>query len=180
MYWHRTLEGDKPSDKADPIDPGHVGPTLAYLAKVDDAKTEHVTGLKCMSQIWSLISKWCWKLLGFKVHEDGWDSNHQWGVTRMYKNRGKVAFKVPTCIKPGQYVLQRVTDAWLIHREANRNVDIFFEEKSLPCMERDLQKEHNSIWNALSLIFLEEETQIHQQFRFLELINKTIQVSCSR
>jgi cellulase len=56
MFWHRTLEGDKPSDKADPIDPGHVGPTLAYLAKVDNAKTEHVTGLKCMFGILNPIS----------------------------------------------------------------------------------------------------------------------------
>ena len=45
--WHHTLSGAKPGDKADPIDPGHVGPTIAYLAKVADARTQTVTGLKC-------------------------------------------------------------------------------------------------------------------------------------
>jgi cellulase len=50
MVWHHTLDGDKPRDKSDPVDPGHVGPTLAYMAKVDDARTEKVTGLRCKSQ----------------------------------------------------------------------------------------------------------------------------------
>lgn len=45
--WHHTLDGAKPGDKADPVDPGHVGPTMAYLAKVDDARIQKVTGLKC-------------------------------------------------------------------------------------------------------------------------------------
>jgi len=89
MVWHHTLDGDKPNDKSDPVDPGHVGPTLAYMAKVDDARTEKVTGLK-------------W----FKVHEDGLDAKLQWGVSRMYKNRGKVSFKVPSCIQSGQYLLR--------------------------------------------------------------------------
>jgi lytic cellulose monooxygenase (C4-dehydrogenating) len=87
MVWHRTLDGDKPGDKSDPIDPGHLGPTIAYMARVNDATTERVTGLR-------------W----FKVHQDGMDANKQWGVTRMYKNRGKVSFKVPSCIPSGQYV----------------------------------------------------------------------------
>jgi len=89
MVWHHTLDGDKPGDKSDPIDPGHLGPTLAYMAKVADAKTEKVTGLQ-------------W----FKVHADGMDANAQWGMSRMYKNRGKVAFQVPKCIPSGQYLLR--------------------------------------------------------------------------
>jgi hypothetical protein len=45
--WHRTLDGPNPKDKSDPIDPGHVGPTIAYLAKVDNALTSNVKNLKC-------------------------------------------------------------------------------------------------------------------------------------
>jgi cellulase len=45
--WHHTLDGAKPGDKSDPIDPGHLGPTIAYLARVDNALTQKVTGLKC-------------------------------------------------------------------------------------------------------------------------------------
>ncbi len=29
--WHHTLDGANPSDSADPIDPSHKGPVLAYL-----------------------------------------------------------------------------------------------------------------------------------------------------
>jgi hypothetical protein len=86
VVWHHTLDGNNPKDRSDPIDPSHVGPTLAYMAKVDDARTEKVTGLR-------------W----FKVHEDGLDANRQWGVDRMVQNRGKVTFKIPSCIPPGQY-----------------------------------------------------------------------------
>jgi lytic cellulose monooxygenase (C4-dehydrogenating) len=109
MVWHHTLDGDKPNDKSDPVDPGHLGPTLAYMAKVDDARTEKVTGLKCKLLYPRLLiahSKMLNQTSGFKVHEDGWDGKNQWGVTKMYKNRGKVSFKVPSCIQSGQYVLR--------------------------------------------------------------------------
>lgn len=35
----------KPGDKADPDDPGHVGPVITYLTKVNDARTQKVTDL---------------------------------------------------------------------------------------------------------------------------------------
>src|SRR6201986_5619625 len=44
--WHHTLEGLKRGDAEDPINKGHLGPTLAYMAKVADATTENVRGLK--------------------------------------------------------------------------------------------------------------------------------------
>jgi hypothetical protein len=47
MVWHHTLESNPGSDKSDPIDAGHLGPTLAYMAKVGSALQQNVTGLKC-------------------------------------------------------------------------------------------------------------------------------------
>jgi cellulase len=52
---------------------------------VDDALTTKLQGLK-------------W----FKIFEDGMDSKGQWGVTRLYNNKGKVDFTLPSCIAPGQ------------------------------------------------------------------------------
>lgn len=45
--WHHTLDSTPETDKSDPVDPGHLGPIMVYLAKVDDALTTTVTGLKC-------------------------------------------------------------------------------------------------------------------------------------
>jgi hypothetical protein len=45
--WHHTLDSKPETDKSDPIDPGHLGPIMVYLAKVDNALTTTVTGLKC-------------------------------------------------------------------------------------------------------------------------------------
>ncbi|OCL14159.1 lytic polysaccharide monooxygenase [Glonium stellatum] len=87
--WHHTLTSAGTGDTADPIDPGHLGPVIVYLAKVDSALTKTVTGLK-------------W----FKIYEDGLDSNLQWAVTRLYKNKGKVSFTMPSCIQSGQYLLR--------------------------------------------------------------------------
>ena len=37
---------------ADPIDPGHLGPVMAYAAKFDDARTTKVAGLNvCLIKI---------------------------------------------------------------------------------------------------------------------------------
>ena len=85
--WHHTLDSTPETDKSDPIDPGHLGPIMVYLAKVDSALTTTVTGLK-------------W----FKIYEDGMDSNGTWAVTRLYNNKGKVEFTLPKCIQNGQYV----------------------------------------------------------------------------
>jgi hypothetical protein len=45
--WHHTLDSTPETDNQDPIDAGHLGPIMVYLAKVDNALTTTVTGLKC-------------------------------------------------------------------------------------------------------------------------------------
>ncbi|CAN9204335.1 unnamed protein product [Alternaria alternata] len=87
--WHHTLDSKPETDKSDPIDPGHLGPIMVYLAKVDDALSTTVTGLK-------------W----FKIYEDGMDANGEWAVTRLYNNKGLVDFVLPSCIPSGQYLLR--------------------------------------------------------------------------
>ncbi|KAH7349011.1 glycosyl hydrolase family 61-domain-containing protein [Pyrenochaeta sp. MPI-SDFR-AT-0127] len=87
--WHHTLDSTPETDKSDPIDPGHLGPIMVYLAKVDSALTTTVTGLK-------------W----FKIYEDGMDANGEWAVTRLYNNKGLVDFILPSCIPSGQYLLR--------------------------------------------------------------------------
>jgi hypothetical protein len=83
--WHHTLDSAGTNDVADPIDKGHLGPVMVYMAKVDDALTTKVTGLK-------------W----FKIYEDGMDSKGQWAVSRLYNNKGKVDFTLPSCVQSGQ------------------------------------------------------------------------------
>ncbi|TFK33096.1 glycoside hydrolase [Crucibulum laeve] len=88
--WHHTLSGATPGDAADPIDASHKGPVIAYLAKVNNATQTSVTGLK-------------W----FKIYEDGLTASDQsWGVDRLIANKGKVTFKIPSCIPAGQYLLR--------------------------------------------------------------------------
>ncbi|GAB7347300.1 hypothetical protein MBLNU459_g3383t1 [Dothideomycetes sp. NU459] len=87
--WHHTLAGLDTSDSADPIDKSHLGPIMVYMAKVDDATTTTVTGLK-------------W----FKIYEDGLDSNGTWAVNRLIDNAGKVSLDIPSCIESGQYLLR--------------------------------------------------------------------------
>ncbi|OJT10390.1 hypothetical protein TRAPUB_13082 [Trametes pubescens] len=87
--FHHTLAGADPSDSADPVDPSHKGPVMAYLAKVNNATDMTVTGLQ-------------W----FKIWEDGMDSSQVWGVDRMIANKGKVTFSIPNCIEAGQYLLR--------------------------------------------------------------------------
>ncbi|KAL0948850.1 hypothetical protein HGRIS_008971 [Hohenbuehelia grisea] len=88
--WHHTLDGAAPGDAADPIDKSHKGPVIAYLAKIPDATQSSVTGLQ-------------W----FKIWEDGFNpSDQSWGVDRLIANKGKVTFKIPSCIAPGQYLLR--------------------------------------------------------------------------
>nr|AAT64005.1 endoglucanase II [Volvariella volvacea] len=86
--FHHTLQGANPSDSSDPIDSSHKGPILAYLAKVDNALTPNVTGLK-------------W----FKIYHDGL-SNGVWAVDKLITNKGKVTFTIPNCIPPGHYLLR--------------------------------------------------------------------------
>ncbi|KAF3916745.1 Endoglucanase-4 [Dactylellina cionopaga] len=90
MEWHHTLDGANPSDSADPVDPGHKGPIMAYLAAVPSALQDSVTGLK-------------W----FKVYEDGWDpATNVWAVDKLYAAKGLVTFKLPDCIPSGNYFLR--------------------------------------------------------------------------
>ncbi|CCA67657.1 related to cel1 protein precursor [Serendipita indica DSM 11827] len=86
--WHHGGNGADPSDASDPIDPSHKGPLMAYLAKVDNALTTTVTGLK-------------W----FKIYEDGLTGT-TWAVDKMIANKGKHSFTVPSCIPPGNYLLR--------------------------------------------------------------------------
>ncbi|KAK6362658.1 hypothetical protein TWF730_000113 [Orbilia blumenaviensis] len=90
LEWHHTLAGRDAGDNADPVDPGHKGPIMAYLAAVPSALQESVTGLK-------------W----FKVYEDGWDqASNTWAVDKLYAAKGLVSFKLPDCIPPGNYLLR--------------------------------------------------------------------------
>ncbi|KAG8804981.1 hypothetical protein FRC17_005791, partial [Serendipita sp. 399] len=86
--FHHTLTSG-PSDPEDPIAKGHNGPIMVYLAKVDSALQTSVTGLK-------------W----FKIYEDGLTSDGRWAVERLIDNKGKVNFKVPTCIANGDYFMR--------------------------------------------------------------------------
>jgi len=88
--WDHALQpnGWTSSDPADPIDPGHSGPVMAYMAKVPDATQTSVTGLQ-------------W----FKIFEDGFDGTN-WGVTRLVAAHGNQTFKIPECIPPGNYFLR--------------------------------------------------------------------------
>ncbi|KAF8300473.1 hypothetical protein DL93DRAFT_2188177 [Clavulina sp. PMI_390] len=88
--WDHVLQpnGWTSSDPADPIDPGHLGPVMAYMAKVPDATQTDVTGLK-------------W----FKIWEDGFDGTN-WGVTRLVAEHGNQTFTIPSCIEPGNYFLR--------------------------------------------------------------------------
>jgi cellulase len=39
---------------------------------------------------------------GFKIYEDGFDAKGEWAVTRLYNNKGKMTFTLPSCIQNGQ------------------------------------------------------------------------------
>lgn len=79
IQWHHT--SNSPSD--DIVDPTHVGPIIMYLAKSDSGA----------GNVW------------FKIFEDGY-SNGKWGVDRMLDKKGRVDFKIPADIAPGNYLLR--------------------------------------------------------------------------
>ncbi|KAF3190325.1 hypothetical protein TWF106_004582 [Orbilia oligospora] len=90
MEWHHDPTGPNPNDASDPVDPTHKGPLMVYLAKVDNALTQTVTGLK-------------W----FKIYEDGLDvATNTWAVDKLIANKGFMDFKLPSCIPPGNYLLR--------------------------------------------------------------------------
>ncbi len=90
-YWQHIIGGPQfANDKDNPIAHSHKGPVMAYLAKVDNAASASLQGLK-------------W----FKIAEDGfYTSNKQWGVDHMMSNNGWTYFTMPSCIAPGQYLLR--------------------------------------------------------------------------
>lgn len=82
--WRHTLS----SGPDDVMDASHVGPTMAYLKKVDNAATDSGIG-----------NGW------FKIQQDGLN-NGVWGTSKVIKNGGKHDIVIPRCIKPGQYLLR--------------------------------------------------------------------------
>ncbi|KAI0389189.1 carbohydrate-binding module family 1 protein [Xylariaceae sp. FL0594] len=82
--WRHTLT----SGANDVMDPSHLGPTMAYLKKVSDAKTDPGYG-----------GGW------FKIQEDGYN-NGVWGTSKVINNAGKHAIKIPDCLPDGQYLLR--------------------------------------------------------------------------
>ncbi|KAF2129794.1 lytic polysaccharide monooxygenase [Dothidotthia symphoricarpi CBS 119687] len=90
VQWGHVIGGAQyPNDLDHPIASSHKGPTIFYMAKVDNATTASPTGLK-------------W----FKVAEDGLDSAGKWGVDRMIAASGWQDMTLPTCLAPGQYLLR--------------------------------------------------------------------------
>jgi cellulase len=90
-YWGHVIGGAQFANDVDnPIAKSHKGPVMAYLAKVDNAATTGITGLK-------------W----FKIWQDTFDTGSKvWGVDNLLKNQGWVYFNLPTCIAPGDYLLR--------------------------------------------------------------------------
>ncbi|KAF2011786.1 lytic polysaccharide monooxygenase [Aaosphaeria arxii CBS 175.79] len=90
VLWGHVIGGAQFANDPDhPIAKSHKGPTMFYMAKVDNAGTASPNGLK-------------W----FKVHEDGLDGSGQWGVDRMINNGGWQDFTLPSCVAPGNYLLR--------------------------------------------------------------------------
>ncbi|KAL2118021.1 hypothetical protein VTJ04DRAFT_7681 [Mycothermus thermophilus] len=85
--WRYMLntQGTSPNDI---MDSSHKGPTLAYLKKVNDARTDSGVG-----------DGW------FKIQHDGFDGT-TWGTERVIFGQGRHTIKIPECIEPGQYLLR--------------------------------------------------------------------------
>lgn len=73
----------------DAIGGNHDGPTIVYMAKVEDIAMTDPTS-----------ANW------FKVAETGMVSKDFWGTDVMNKNCGKVPFTVPSDIAPGNYLIR--------------------------------------------------------------------------
>ncbi|KAI1654478.1 carbohydrate-binding module family 1 protein [Daldinia decipiens] len=82
--WRHTLT----SGSGDVMEASHLGPTLAYLKKVNDATTDKGYG-----------DGW------FKIQEDGYN-NGVWGTSKVINNEGKQPIKIPDCLPDGQYLLR--------------------------------------------------------------------------
>jgi len=82
--WRKTLT----AAANDIMDPSHVGPTMAYLKKVDSALTNKGPG-----------NGW------FKIQEEGLE-NGQWATTKVINKNGRHPIKIPKCIESGEYLLR--------------------------------------------------------------------------
>ncbi|KAK0728646.1 glycoside hydrolase [Lasiosphaeria miniovina] len=109
-YWQHVIGGAQfAGDPDNPIAKSHKGPVMAYLAKVDNAASVGLSGLK-------------W----FKVWQDTFDtSSRKWGVDNMMSNNGWVYFNLPTCIAPGQYLLRMETLA--LHSAKTQGAAQFYQ-----------------------------------------------------
>ena len=85
--WRYMLDttGTAPNDI---MDSSHKGPTMAYLKKVSDAKTDSGVG-----------DGW------FKIQEDGLNDG-VWGTEKIINGEGRHDVHIPECIEPGQYLLR--------------------------------------------------------------------------
>ncbi|KAH7070481.1 glycosyl hydrolase family 61-domain-containing protein [Paraphoma chrysanthemicola] len=91
MHQHNDRECTKEG-----IGGAHWGPVLAYLGKVEDAATADGSGEF------------------FKVYQNGWKKNPAasqgdndfWGTKDLNYNCGKLDFKIPSDIAPGDYLLR--------------------------------------------------------------------------
>lgn len=85
--WRFTLQttGTTP---ADILDLSHIGPTIAYLKKVDDATSDTGVG-----------DGW------FKIQEDGLTSDG-WGTEKIMHGGGRHDIEIPSCIESGEYLLR--------------------------------------------------------------------------
>ncbi|KAI1412746.1 carbohydrate-binding module family 1 protein [Hypoxylon sp. FL1857] len=102
--WRHTLT----SGANDVMDASHLGPTLAYLKKVDDATTDVGYG-----------SGW------FKIQEDGY-TDGVWGTTKVINNQGQQPITIPDCIPDGQYLLRAEMIA--LHGASSPNGAQFYME----------------------------------------------------
>jgi cellulase len=109
-YWGHIIGGQQfPNDADHPIAKSHKGPVMAYLAKVDNAATASLNGLR-------------W----FKIWQDTFDTGSKtWGVDNLIKNQGWVYFNIPTCLAGGDYLLRVETLA--LHSANKPNQAQFYQ-----------------------------------------------------
>ena len=102
--WRHTLT----SGPGDVMDKSHVGPTMAYLKKVDNALTDSGVG-----------GGW------FKIQEDGY-SGGEWGTLKVINNGGNHVINIPSCIANGQYLLR--TEMIALHSASSNAGAQFYME----------------------------------------------------
>ncbi|KAK4185661.1 glycosyl hydrolase family 61-domain-containing protein [Podospora australis] len=75
-----------PNDPNDIIDPSHKGPIITYIAPFTEGNGA--------GPMWS------------KIDEQGFE-NGEWAIIKMRNNGGKVNFKLPSTLAPGQYLIRQ-------------------------------------------------------------------------